>query len=432
MPDPPSQQRPKPGTILGGKYELTREIGSGGVGVVFEGLHIAFQKRVAIKILRSQFATDIAMRESFAAEGRATAAIAHANVVNIYDIGECPNGAPYLVMELLLGETISELLQKSGPFPIELAAEIILQALAGLAASHRHGIVHRDLKSANIIVTYPRPERPLVKLVDFGVAQSSVDFPEAGGAEARVWGTPLYTAPEQALGDPVDARTDLFSLGVILYEMLAGKPPHVGDNPTQIFAAMFKPQRTKLSELNPALPVALSDLVERALSVKPEQRFQTAAEFAEALGNFVPGARGLSLISQVSPSLFGRQKRDQRRSGISGAPLVIELDSAPPPGLLRRLASLSPRLTDSLLTFPKIPKAPAAPRIDPRESSKAPAQLEFDLPKLSDQSLLRSAQKNSDQAALAIERSRQWTTTIIAAGTGFGAGLLLAHWAGLI
>ncbi len=412
MTQPASQKRPQAGSILGAKFRLIREIAVGGVSVVYEAEQVSFKKRVAIKVMQSQFATDDFLRERFLAEAQASATIAHANVIDIYDQGECSNGAPFLVMELLLGETIGELIAKGPRLPVSYACELMLQALAGLSASHRHGIIHRDLKPDNIVVTHPSPARPLVKIVDFGLAEGVIVTPAKEGFETRTWGTPRYTAPEQVLGDPVDARTDLFSIGVILYEMLAGSPPHLGANPTQIFGAMFKQERASLVAQNASVSKALANLVERALAVKPELRFASADEFAAALAPFATPSGSLRAASH------------------------IQITSQFPSRLLQKLASLRPRITDSLLRFPQIPKAPGTPGLDLLEGypSDPPEALpiEVNVPPLSDASLLNSARATHESATRTIHRSRQLNSALLAAGTGFGAGLWLAHLAGLI
>jgi len=416
MTQPASQERPQAGSILGAKYRLIREIAVGGVSVVYEAEQLSFKKRVAIKVLQSQFATDDFLRERFLAEAQASATIAHANVIDIYDQGDCPNGAPFLVMELLLGETIGELIAKGPRLPVSYTCELMLQALAGLSASHRHGIIHRDLKPDNIVVTHPSPTRPLVKILDFGLAEGVIAYPAKEGFETRTWGTPRYTAPEQVLGDPVDARTDLFSVGVILYEMLAGSPPHLGANPTQIFGAMFKQERLSLLTQNASVSKALANLVERALAVKPELRFASANEFAMALAPFAtPSGSRITLNSRSSSPSVSLQF---------------------PSRLLQKLASLRPRITDSLLRFPQIPKAPGTPGLDLLEGypSDPPEALsiEVNVPPLSDASLLNSARATRESATRTINRSRQLNSALLAAGTGFGAGLWLAHLAGLI
>ncbi len=424
MTQPTSQERPQAGTILGDKYRLIHEIAVGGISVVYEAEQLSFKKRVAIKVMQSQFATDDFLRERFLAEAQASATIAHANVIDIYDQGECPNGAPFLVMELLVGETIGELIAKGPRLPVSYACELVLQALAGLAASHRHGIIHRDLKPDNIVVTHPSPARPLVKIVDFGLAEGLTATPAKEGFETRTWGTPRYTAPEQVLGDPVDARTDLFSLGVILYELLAGSPPHLGANPTQIFGAMFKQERLSLIAQNASVSKALANLVERALAVKPEFRFASADEFATALAPFAtPHSSGVSLRALPINASFGASN--------------IQITSQFPARLLQKLASLRPRITDSLLRFPQIPKAPGTPGLDLLEGYRsdppdAEPIIELSVPPLSDASLLGSARAARESATRTIDSSRQLNSALLAAGTGFGAGLLLAHLAGLI
>src|SRR6187402_1246312 len=212
--------------VLDGKYALLREIGSGASGKVYEAEHLVVGKFVAIKVMnREQFA-DPEQRVQFVSEARAAARIAHANVVDIHDLGLTPEGVPYLVMELLRGETLEDIIDSRGALPAQYACELMLQVLAALSAAHAQGFLHCDLKPANVMITHPRPDRPHVKVLDFGIARR---MHEADGSSAKgSGGTPMYMSPEQARGETVDARSDIYSASAMMYAMLTGRDPFEG------------------------------------------------------------------------------------------------------------------------------------------------------------------------------------------------------------
>jgi len=220
-------QNVAPRSVLDGKYALLREIGSGASGTVYEAEHVVVGKYVAIKVMNPGAFADPAYRDHFVTEARAAARIAHANVVDIHDLGLTPEGVPYLVMELLRGETLEDIIETRGALPPSYACELMLQVLAGLSAAHVQGFLHCDLKPANVMVTHPRPDRPHVKVLDFGIARRML---EADGSTAKgSGGTPMFMAPEQARGESVDARSDIYSACAMLYAMLAGGDPFAGN-----------------------------------------------------------------------------------------------------------------------------------------------------------------------------------------------------------
>lgn len=272
---------PRPGEVLEGKYRLLRTIGVGSAAAVYEAEHEVVGKRAAIKVLRPELARDPAVRESFVAEARAAARIAHAHVVDVYDLGTTPEGLSYMVMELLQGETLLEVLRARGALGPEYACELLLQVLAGLAAAHAQGIVHRDLKPANVMITHPRPDRPHVKVLDFGiakgVAKGVADDPEF------VLGTPMYMAPEQALGREVDEQADLYAAGAILFEMLSGRTPFEGTDGAWVMTRVVRGQRRSLHTLVPNLKREILELVDQAMALEPAARPRSALEFSARL-----------------------------------------------------------------------------------------------------------------------------------------------------
>ncbi len=346
-----------------GKYLLLRQIGAGSAGSVHEAEHLVVGKRIAIKILHADIAKDETLRARFAAEARAAAQIDHPNVVDIYDFGITAHGTPYLVMELLQGETLEELLARRGAVPPTHACEIMVQILAGLGAAHRLGIVHRDLKPANIVVTYPRPDAPLVKILDFGIAKGVVEV----RGEEGLMGTPLYMAPEQARVTQVGPSADIYAAGVILYEMLAGDAPFTG-NTGEVLRKVIAGQWKPLASVNPAVPRQLTLAVSAAMATDPSRRIASAHLFAKQLTPY---------LEQPPPHSVPNGPRSADAfllRSVSSVPEIRMMSDAPdasrpprdfPSLQLARIAG-KPRgepLADSLLQSPIIPRAPSAPKI---------------------------------------------------------------------
>src|SRR4051812_8626950 len=206
-----------PGQVLENKYRISKMLGAGAMGIVYEAYHLLLQKSVAIKVLRPELARMEELRDRFEAEARAAAAIGHPNIVTVTDMGETPTGALYFVMDRLRGETLGERLEKQGKLEVAAVARIVVEVLSGLEAAHELRLVHRDLKPDNIFLARPPGGREIAKILDFGIAKAlaSVGRRNKGTHVGTTVGTPMYMAPEQAVGDPeIDARADLYALGV--------------------------------------------------------------------------------------------------------------------------------------------------------------------------------------------------------------------------
>jgi hypothetical protein len=269
----------EPGTL--GKldhFHVERVIGRGGMGVVLRALDSCLERRVAIKLLDPQLADNETAHRRFCREARAAAAVTHDHVVAMHYVEEF-KGLPYLVMQHVEGESLQDRLDRSGPLPARDVARIGHQTAAGLAAAHAQGLIHRDIKPANILL-----EKVLdrVKITDFGLARAveDVKLTQSG----FVAGTPLYMAPEQAKGEPLDARTDLFSLGSVLYACCTGRAPFAGSTPFLVLRQVTEETPTPIEELNPDVPEELVAVIDRLMEKRPEDRFQSAAEVAEQLG----------------------------------------------------------------------------------------------------------------------------------------------------
>ena len=277
----------RPGSrVIDDKYRLDRLLGRGGMGAVYAALHVELERPTAIKLLLPDLISDEQALERFKREARAAARLNHPNVAGTYDFGTLPGGEAYIVMELVEGETLGERLTAAGALPLPEAVLIARQVADGIESAHEGGIVHRDLKPANIIISRDHRGAPLVKVLDFGIAK--LKETTTGGlatitTAGSIMGTPRYMSPEQCSDRKVDARSDIYSLGVLLYEMLAGRPPF--DAPSAMALALKQIQEPPppLREARPEVPGALERLVMWALAKDPADRPQTAAEFSRAL-----------------------------------------------------------------------------------------------------------------------------------------------------
>ena len=260
-------------------FDIMREIGRGGMGIVLEAFDSKLQRPVAIKILSPELADEELGRQRFCREARAAASISHENVVAVHQVeNACERGFPYLVMQLISGETLEQRLKREGKIPLKEVVRIGLQAARGLAAAHERGLIHRDIKPANILLEAPHDR---VKLMDFGLARVAEDVKLT--RTGLVAGTPLYMSPEQALGEETDARSDLFSLGAILYEMIAGQTPFTGNSALAILKQISEAKHRPLRQVNPEVPGWLAEMVDELLAKKPADRYQTANDLAEVL-----------------------------------------------------------------------------------------------------------------------------------------------------
>ncbi|HEY2159426.1 MAG TPA: protein kinase [Isosphaeraceae bacterium] len=261
-----------------GPYEVVDVIGRGGMGVVLKALDPSLNRFVAIKVLAPELATSASARRRFAREGQAAAAICHDHVVAIHAV-DASGGLPYLVMQYVAGKSLQERIDRTGPLPVEEIVRIGMQAARGLEAAHAVGLIHRDIKPSNILLENG-VER--VKLVDFGLARAADDasLTQSG----VVAGTPQYMSPEQAGGEPVDHRADLFSLGSVLYALCTGRPPFRAESTMAVLRRVSDDTPRPIRELNPDIPDWLEAIITRLHAKDPTQRFQTAAEVAHLLG----------------------------------------------------------------------------------------------------------------------------------------------------
>jgi serine/threonine-protein kinase len=289
MPAPDPTPLPKEGTILAGKYLVEKVLGEGGMGVVVAAQHLALRQRVAVKLLQPAAAALPNASARFLREARAMAAIQSEHVARVLDVGADADGTPYMVMEHLVGITLSRLLKQRGPLPVADAVDYVVQAIDAVAEAHALGIVHRDLKPANLFLTTRADGTPLVKVLDFGLSKMSLEHgggvPEGSlTATDMVMGSPQYMSPEQVRSlKEVDARTDVWAFGVILYELLTGRRPFDADNVLAVCAGIVSDTPQPPRALRPEIPEALEALVLHCLEKKLEDRTPSVAEIAQEL-----------------------------------------------------------------------------------------------------------------------------------------------------
>jgi serine/threonine protein kinase len=261
------------------QFDVMRILGRGGMGVVLEAFDTRLQRNVALKVLDPDLAGDELSRQRFCREARAAASITHENVVAVHQVEKSgENGLPYLVMQLIAGESLDERLSRDKKLSLREILRISAQVAHGLAAAYSHGLIHRDVKPGNVLL---ESSHDRVKLTDFGLARVADDVKLT--RTGFVSGTPLYMAPESAMGEEADHRSDLFSLGAIMYEMCTGQPPFTGNSALAILKQITDTQHRPVRELNPEIPEWLSETIDRLLAKKPEDRIQSATHLAELL-----------------------------------------------------------------------------------------------------------------------------------------------------
>ncbi|MEC3995717.1 protein kinase [Actinacidiphila sp. DG2A-62] len=317
------------GALVGdGRYRLTGRLGRGGMAEVFAAEDVRLGRIVAVKLLRSDLAEDPTSKARFTREAQSVAGLNHHAVVAVYDSGEdrTPTGTvPYIVMELVEGHTIKELLSGPTPPPVDQALLIVSGVLDALAYSHQHGIVHRDIKPANVIIT----TTGAVKVMDFGIARALHGAASTMTQTGMVMGTPQYLSPEQALGKTVDHRSDLYATGCLLYELLALRPPFVGETPLSVVYQHVQDEARPPSQVSERVPPELDGLVLRALAKHPDDRFQSAEEMRgvvayahQALtqrGGWTDGEWNTGAVAAVAPGPTGTAPTMVQPGGPAGA-----------------------------------------------------------------------------------------------------------------
>src|SRR3954467_951208 len=331
--------------LVGGRYELGELIGYGGMAEVHRGHDSRLNRDVAIKVLRADLARDPSFLNRFRREAHSAAGLNHPSIVSVYDTGEDlqmdGTPQPFIVMEFVHGRTLRDIVKSEGRLPARRAMEIIADVCAALDFSHRNGIIHRDIKPANVMIT----PQGAVKVMDFGIARAVADNSATVTQTANVIGTAQYLSPEQARGEAVDARSDVYSTGCLLYELVTGVPPFQGDSPVAVAYQHVRENPVLPSARNPAVPRALDSIVMKALAKNQLNRYQSAGDMRQDLERALAGqavsaesvmtdAERTQFIARTPPPPVAMRRTDYRpaddeddgrRTGLIWAAVVIAL-----------------------------------------------------------------------------------------------------------
>lgn len=342
----------RPGDVLAGRYLVEAELGRGGMGVVFAVRHIALDTGMALKVMRPDIAAKPESARRFSREARAAARLESEHVVRVFDVGTLASGQPYMAMERLEGRDLGCLLAERGQLPVAEAAALLLQAIDALAEAHSLGIVHRDLKPSNLFLVERKDGTSGLKVLDFGAAklvEPSANEDLSGSTRSQLVGTPQYMSPEQLRAVPdLDARTDIWSLGVILFRLVSGRPPFEGDSFPELCASIIGSSPGEI----PGAPPQLSELLRRCLAKPREARFASVHELAEALLPLAPPSVQAARKSRLE---LPRAVPELRAAGAANADTL-------PSTLLQRFES-------DLSSLPATATATAAQRISSRATA---------------------------------------------------------------
>lgn len=302
--------------VLSGRYELIEIVGTGGMAIVYRALDQKTGREVAVKLLRPEFERDEEFVRRFSHEAKAAAQVAHENIVNMLDVGF--DGVPYIVMEFVRGQTLKDLIRSVGSIPPRQAVAMALRILAALDHAHRNNIVHRDIKPQNILVD----ENGMIKVADFGIARLTTSATMTATGDGSFFGSVHYISPEQARGEKADEKSDLYSVGVVLYEMLTGQVPFDSESAVSIAIKHIGETPRSIRELKPELPRALEQILQKALSKDPADRYQSASEMAADLKRSLTNPRGGFVRN---PVMDAQRRKARVRNALAGMLLAAVL-----------------------------------------------------------------------------------------------------------
>ncbi|WP_437279008.1 serine/threonine-protein kinase [Sorangium sp. So ce375] len=359
--------------LLGGQFQILQKIGSGGMGSVYKAAQPAMNRMVAVKILHPKLANRKDLVSRFRREARAMSHLTHPNTVKVLLYGELEDGSLYIVMEYLEGKNLNQVVRKEGPLPVERAIPVLIQVCGALQEAHIQGIVHRDLKPENIFLSTNGGLKDYPKVLDFGLAKVTERELRPGSVmltqEGMVFGTPEFMSPEQAQGKVLDARSDIYSLATILYEVLTGKLPFEARTPMEYIQHHVTRNPIPLDERVPGkqFPPGLGAVLAKALEKRPEDRFESAAEFADALKPFAGGAgKGYTAMMPKNANAVLEQAAKQHAA-------ALQANKAPAASAFKSPAKTVKMVQQPPAASAKLPPAPAAIAKPP---TKAPAKAE--------------------------------------------------------
>lgn len=393
----PQRKDPYLGCTIDGRYKVEDVLGEGGMGVVYRCTHKFIGKKVAMKVLRADLARERELMERFLNEAKAASAIGNPHIIDISDFGELPDGSTYFVMEYLSGVPLSAQVEGGKSLPIPRLLHIARQLAEGLSAAHHAGIVHRDLKPDNIFLIDRSHEKDFVKILDFGIAKVSTSAEGRLTRAGAVFGTPHYMSPEQAAGTPVDHRVDIYSFGVILYELASGKVPFDADNFMGILTQHMYKAPVPIRALVPQpqdVPPGLEAIVLKCLSKRPEHRYQTMSEIISDLDKLKQG-----LMPDAVPEMMARSggfnvpadyfKKSGMPAPVPAIPIVVRRPRSRWPlyagiaGVAVAVGCVLAIFASSAPSTAKTPPPPVAevpsPALEPKAAAPAPAPAANDL-----------------------------------------------------
>jgi serine/threonine-protein kinase len=363
-----TQTTPPGPIILNGRYQLLERVGNGGMAAVYRAHDLVLGRAVAVKLLHSMLIGDAAFLESFKREAHAAANLSHPNIVTVHDIGQ-DGDRHYIVMEFVDGFTLKQVIREQGenrPVPTDRAVALTIQTCAGLGYAHRAGLVHCDMKPQNVLVT--RDER--VKVTDFGIARAVSEA--TSQSRDLVWGTPQYFSPEQAMGEAATPASDVYSVGVMLYEMLTGQLPFSAENPRGFAWKHLHEEPTPVSQHNPAIPAHLEEIVHKVLSKNPDSRYRTAGQFGRILATWYQ-QRGEATGVSGTPSMPRPPATPAVSAPVAATPSLVDENTHPPsPAIMRPVPAGTPRPAIRPATPRPATLPPADPLPTPVEEAATP------------------------------------------------------------
>jgi serine/threonine-protein kinase len=349
-------------TLLNGRYALTAQQGSGGMSVIYRAQDRLLKRNVAVKILRPSLTQDPTFLEKFRNEAQSIANLAHPNIVTVFDVGN--DGAThYIVMELVEGQDLKKIIKAQGAMPLERVINLATQICAGIGFAHRSGIVHADIKPQNVLVT----PQDIVKVTDFGIAQALSDTQPQQRAEV-VWGSPHYFSPEQARGEQPSPESDVYSIGIVLFEMLTGRLPYNGASQQELAMAHIRDRVPLVTEFNPATPESLANVVAKVMSKERSGRYRMADQLGHVLQNFREKSRDVTVGNPNMPAVSPSPEKPvavQPPQPINSPAPTMPASSNRPQGAATPFVP-PPQSSDPTVKFSPAPSAPQP--YDPRQN----------------------------------------------------------------